>query len=90
MPAFTTAAAVNVLIEGLERLADVIRTPMPTRVALLDDTGPRPILWLDVGGPGGSPDEDLGWAVLEALAALAFGPDQAGSARHVRRLHLVG
>lgn len=76
--------AAEVLAEGLAALADVHYVPLTDRVARLDRTGPRPVLWLDTE----SAPEDLCWAMMDALSELA-GVGGAQHARQVRRLHSV-
>lgn len=86
MHSLNSLLAIDILEEGVARLADVEHVPLPHSVARLDMGGVRPLLLLD----SGSPEEDRCWALMDALRALAFGPHTAESARFVRRLRAVG
>jgi hypothetical protein len=86
MARLRSAVAADTLAQGLGQLADIVYVAMPDSVARLEPAGGRPILYLDAG----SPAEDLAWAMMDALRALALGADAATSARTVpRRLHSV-
>lgn len=86
MARLRSAVAADTLAQGLGQLADVVYASMPDSVARLESAGGRPVLYLDTG----SPAEDLAWAMMDALRALALGADAAMAARPVaRRLYSV-
>lgn len=79
-----SAAARDILIDGLSRVATIVRMPLADNVGRLD-LGKHPKLYLDTG----SSDEELCRVMVEALLALTSGPAAATAARTVRRLHSV-
>lgn len=85
MPQLSSLLAADTLAEGLARLADIEYAPLPDAVARLVLNGPRPLLTLDQD----SPPEDLCWAMMDAMRALAFGLHATESARSTCRLRSV-
>lgn len=79
------SATKGVLLAAVESLADVIALPMDDRIARLDLSGPRPIVWLNPHVAV----EDLHRVLPEILAAIANGPEKARSARHAPKLVAV-
>jgi hypothetical protein len=77
--------AAEVLTGRLSCMLHIVHTPMPDRVAMLDMSSDRWVLYLD----SGSPLEDLRWALLDVISVLANGRCATTWARPVSHLRLV-
>ncbi len=81
----STRATVDALVAGLERLIDVVFTPLADVVARLDTTGQVKVLYLDSDSPPG----DQCWALTDALRVLALGETTAARVVPAQRVYLV-
>lgn len=82
MTGFPVKATVALLLEAVQRRADVVRALLPDDVVLLDDRSPtHPRVYVDFRDE----PEDLIWGLTGVLRKLANSPDHGGEpARHLR------
>lgn len=84
-PSISSVALVQVLIAGVEVLADIRYAPMPDAVRMRHRPGRRPTVWLDPGAP----DEHLRHGLMGVLRVLSGDPvEDTGGTTLRPRTHL--